>query len=335
MSGDVAGAYRSQLLAAIDALLIRSLTSYAWLGQIFEAGPREIAADGRSGDAWLRDRLHPRLYADFYLPGAPAPASGPNRWRPDGGNDALAQRFSAANTGRGEVQADWRLSGRDGNRIRVSRDGLDMWIEEAEEQGLGSAPAGLVSVLVPKDRLGTGESFYTMFGDRGRGVDAEQVDRFYWHLRPSDAEELVAATSGTLNGDGLPFRMKIARDGHGFLRCDTAVLYTPRRLRERIVPAVGVIHRRVAGRLRARVPTLTRPLAPGLGFAEDPGGGESFGSHRCRILADSLVAAWRAGQGSADGRLRHVLGGFAREGLDPDRPYLCAGSKDPPALHDR
>jgi lantibiotic modifying enzyme len=76
------------------------------------------------------------------------------------------------------------------------------------------------------------------------------------------------------------------------------------------------------------VPAFTRLLAPGLGLAEDPGDGDSFGMHRCRLLADALVTAHEQGAHSVEARVDAVLDRFAREGINPDRPYLNPGSDD-------
>ena len=43
-------------------------------------------------------------------------------------------------------------------------------------------------------------------------------------------------------------------------------------------------------KLNVRVPAFTKHLAPGLGFAEDPGTiRDSFGTHRCRLLAEGTL----------------------------------------------
>ena len=67
---------------------------------------------------------------------------------------------------------------------------------------------------------------------------------------------------------------------------------------------------------------MTLPLAPGVAFAEDPGGGESFGEHRCLLLAEAVVTAAERGLGGAEDRLEVVRERFAEAGTTLDAPYL-------------
>ena len=67
---------------------------------------------------------------------------------------------------------------------------------------------------------------------------------------------------------------------------------------------------------------MTLPLAPGLAFAEDPGGGESFGAHRCLLLAEAAVTAAERGLGAPEDRLEVVRERFAEAGTTLDAPYL-------------
>jgi len=322
--------YRAQIAAALDAIAVRSRTEYSWLGQVFEGDPGELPATAGAGsEAWLARRLHPRLYADFYLTGAPAPASGPLAWRLDLERMAATEGLSAANVGRGHLQPGWVVSCVDGEGLAVVREGLEVWVEPSEIISVERPVPGMnVALRLPKDRLGASEGFYTMFGDAGQGGGVAAIDRFYWHLRPDGARLLVAAASVSLNLAGLPFRLKVANDSRGFHRCDTAVLYTRREDRPQAFVLVEQIRADIAPGMRHAVPALTLRLAPGLAFAEDPGGGESYGSHRCRLIADAVITAWEVGEVSIGGRLRSVADRFRLAGLDLDRPFLGPGSKD-------
>jgi hypothetical protein len=51
--------------------------------------------------------------------------------------------------------------------------------------------------------------------------------------------------------------------------------------------------------MRPGTPVFTKFLAPGLGLAEDPGQGDSFGQHRCRLLADAMILAYEQGKKAA------------------------------------
>ena len=66
--------------------------------------------------------------------------------------------------------------------------------------------------------------------------------------------------------------------------------------------------------------------APAL--AEDPDRGESFGQHRCRLLAEGLLQGHERRAGSPDEGVQIVSECFACEGLSLDAPYLNAHSQD-------
>jgi hypothetical protein len=82
--------------------------------------------------------------------------------------------------------------------------------------------------------------------------------------------------------------------------------------------------------LEPATPALTRRLAPGLAFAEDPGPDESYGAQRCRLLAEAAVTAHEHGILDPDGRLGVVRERFADVGASLDRPHLERGSADDP-----
>ena len=83
---------------------------------------------------------------------------------------------------------------------------------------------------------------------------------------------------------------------------------------------------------KPEVPLFTMQLAPGLGLAEEPNQKfaqqESFGMNRCQIVANGLLEAWQQGDNSPEGRMIAIFGQFSRLGIDDQRAYLNANSKD-------
>jgi hypothetical protein len=129
-----------------------------------------------------------------------------------------------------------------------------------------------------------------------------------------------------LNAAGLAFRLKVVDDPDGFDRCDTAVFAFQRVDRERALRHMIAVHRDLRGHLDPAVPAMTKRLAPGLAFAEDPHGGRSFGGHRCDLLAEAIVSAGERGAVEIDARLQHVAARFAQAGTSVERPHLGPGS---------
>lgn len=326
--------HHEQVASALEVLEIRSHRSYSWLGQAFERDEAAVAARRSApGRPWLARTLHARLYGDFFLTGAPAPASGPRSLRFDPGRASATERLSAANAGAGAREPGWIVRGRDGREVVIARDGLELRArpDQLADLGGGTGAGAEVALVLPNERRGASQGFYTLLGDAGAPDPGRAVDRVYWHLRAAGGPPLVGAVSELLNRERVPFRMKTVNDPRALRRCDTAVLYTRREDREGVLGLADAIRRRVAHHMREAVPALTLRLGPGLAFAEDPGGGESFGASRCRLVTEALIASWQAGDHGLAARLRHVVDRFGRDGIDLARPYLGRDSGHRPA----
>lgn len=145
--------------------------------------------------------------------------------------------------------------------------------------------------------------------------------RAYWHLCREGALPAARALR-ILDEAGLRYHFKVANDPGQFVRCDAAVLYAPREAMGD--PALQAFHRAIAPWLRSATPAFARAVAPGVALADDPGGGESFGLHRCRLAVEGLHAAWREGRDPLDA----MLGAFRDAGIE--RPHLAPGRDEIP-----
>jgi hypothetical protein len=126
----------------------------------------------------------------------------------------------------------------------------------------------------------------------------------------------------------VPFRFKcfIAEPQHD--RSDGGVLYFPK---EYFGIAAELLAEFVPGlidRLGESTPLFTKPVARGIGIAEDPSNGESFGQHRCRLIAEAVWQAYTEGDQSPAGRRRHFSHLLASNAVDPERWYLNSPSRD-------
>jgi hypothetical protein len=77
-----------------------------------------------------------------------------------------------------------------------------------------------------------------------------------------------------------------------------------------------------------RTPVFTKKIAHGLGVAEDPGNGEGFGQHRCRVLAEGMICAYEQGAATLEQRMQVVSEAFRKAEVDLNCPYLNAQSAD-------
>jgi hypothetical protein len=324
--------YRKHIEAAIQATVFHSATSYSWFGRrSHPLSPRiSRVLSPTSARAYLLFGLQSRLYSDFYCRGFAAPAAhviggGSSGWLP------FVDALSAANTGLGYWEDGWQISSMNGD-IVVCKAGLAV---RAKPQAYMVAPG---DPLAPGTRLRLSFSkelrrmlpgFYLALSDQPLSQDvAQPLVRLYWNLAAKGAAGFVKRTTTLLNRAGLPFRLKVLNDPAQYTRCDAGVIYLLKQDYHAAREVFETIYDQVAASMKPATPVFTKLLAPGLGLAEDPGGLDSFGLHRCRILADGLMRAYEQGDTSAEGRWRVVAQHFAEHEVDLETPFLNPGSSD-------
>jgi len=187
----------------------------------------------------------------------------------------------------------------------------------------------MVTVAVPRESGNAQPAFYFMYGETLSDVwDEHALLRFYFHAVSECAPDLIEYLTLNLNRYQVPFRMKTLNEPAMYQRSDAVVLYLAKRYYDITTRIVRGLPKGIAAQLRASTPLFTLPLQPGVGIAEDPGNGESFGMNRCRMFAEGIVDAWMAGDQSVDRRLNAIAARFAAGGFNFNRPYLSPGSTD-------
>jgi hypothetical protein len=319
-----------RVTAAAAATSIRLPVEFSWFGEASPPLPARVrqALTARTARSYLLHAVQTRLYQDFYLRGVASPTS----WDSTGGlpaaRAAVIGRLSSANAGDGFWESGWTLVSAGPDEAVVSRDGLQLRVrpEDCPVPLEASPRPGPVRLRMPKEFLNLSPGFYMAAGDRELLPDGSRpLVRVYWNLRVAGAVPFVRAATTALNYAEVPFRLKVLLDAGGFVRCDAGVLYL-RGLDDDARDGLTLVYRDVTGHLKAGTPALTQVLHPGVAFAEDPGGGFSFGQHRMRLLADGLIRAAERGQTSLPDRLRTVTERFAEAGVSLQRPFL---SPDP------
>ncbi len=302
--------YAEQLEDAVAAIRILPRSRFSWKG-------RETAGHDRDG---LRDRLKAVLYGAFYSRGgragsAPGGAGWPN------GDPAFVAAISRRNRGTGGWEPDWVVLDSSPRHLVIKKDGLTLWAPRAECRSLARpAPGSFVELWYPNERRHALPGFYVAFGDEPLPT-GEPLVRVYWNVTSDGAPLLIGELTSRLNRAGVPFQLKLVDHPSGYDRCDAAVLYFPACAAGSSIPIVADTHRWVTPEMGSRVPALTRRLADGLGFAEDPGGRDSFGTHRCGLIADGVLHAHDAGATQLSHRVHIVTERFTTAGIDPSRPY--------------
>lgn len=175
--------------------------------------------------------------------------------------------------------------------------------------------------------------WYYVNGEHTYGLEpSDQTYRLYWNISRMGALMLVNHLSRQLNQANIPFRYKTPSHPGAFNRADSGVLYLPAKAWPKAIAALHRVHAAISIYLRTPTPLFTRSLAPGLGFAEDPGAAaESFGTHRCRQIARGLWAAYGKGLREPAEVAAVVLDTLSAEGLDIRRLHLRPSTRHDPS----
>lgn len=249
------------------------------------------------------------LYAAWYA--KPRHASTP----PAGCPPRLGELLRAAHAGFRAWRGGWRVEqvGRRG-QVTVRDGGEARLLERCDYVATGRAgllprPGDEVIATERRDRLDAEEGWWRTAGPAWSwAAPPPGLVRLYFNRPVSGLPALVGRLTGMLAGEPVPWMLKCATDPAVYARRDAVVAFLARDVVERrwaeIVDAPGDED------ARPGAPPLTLQVAPGVGAAFDPGGGESFGSHRCRLVA-----------GAAGGTVDDALRRLAEGGIDPDRPW--------------
>lgn len=250
-------------------------------------------------------------------------------------NEPLVQLLSAANSTQDRWETGWQIREMiPTGQIRAEKNGRSRWMWPGEfvsrdVTGLAPGIGTFVNIFFPRESTVMQPGFYfaysQTFVDQS---DDLNIVRFYWHIEESGAPDLVRAISTNLNRFLVPYRFKVLNNQHAFNRSDAAVLFLNKKYYRVVMELMPDIYEAVKGGLKSGTPLFSKVIAPGIGFAEDPGNGDSFGLSRCRMLAEGIWSAYSQNLQTAAKRFDEVVRQFERYGVSLERPYLNSGSAD-------
>ncbi len=275
--------------------------------------------------------LQRRLYRDFYCCGSAARRR-KKLLPPVDGRTPFIEQLSAANQGQGVWQDHWEPLHDTGGDCVVARNGIAVRAPRLNVARSGADGARTVRVKLPKEFLRLSPGFYVAVGDHDFAENAEaRLWRFYWHLGPHGALQFVRTSTALLNREGIPFRAKVVADPSHYGRHDSAVLYLDSGEDCNLLEALlAELYRLLEPLLEPGIPALTKALAPGVGWAEQPGSGDSFGWHRCGLIAQGLFQGHRDSSRSPEAALAAVERRFLEEDVSLEAPYLRGRSSRNP-----
>jgi hypothetical protein len=325
---------RALVLEALQAMTIQPPARCAWFGRgiLSRPGRTRWTASPDVARAGLLEAMRHHLYECFYCQGRAGPEHDLASGVPGTGDAVFMQALSDANSGEGSCESGWTVRDAMPGRTVVERAGLQVWVRAADIIAATGGPVrtgSVVALPMPKELRWRSPGFYMALGDEDLGeAEGNPVVRLYWNLHSQGAPLLVRLLTTQLGAARLPYRFKVLNAPASFTRCDAAVLYFRKRDYPRVAPIAEAAHFALGSDLKPRTPAMTKQLAPGLSLAEEPTSGESFGMHRCTLLAEAILQAHNRGARSLEDRLGVVAARFAEEGLDLAAPFLNAGSTD-------
>ena len=329
----------------LAALRIDSPQAFTLGGRSFAVPPAPAPAIGNAPEQtpplvpWLTGALYRFAYSRPFRPPLPledSPATGTV-------DESLVATLSAANTSRDRWEEGWTISQvHSSGEVTAQRGNVTRGVWPGQflsEDGPGSRPrpGARIRLFYPRESKSLQAGFYYCFSETPEpGYDGLGLTRAYWNVTPEGAPHLVRLLSERLNRFQVPFRLKCATLPGEYGRTDVAVVYLAKRAFPFFAGLLPSVYPELHPFLGEEVPLFSRRLAPGVGIAEDPGNGESFGQHRCRVVAEACWSAFLGGRQSPETLLGEIHRRLAAAGVDPDRPWLNAGSLDvydpPPEL---
>jgi HopA1 effector protein family len=277
-------------------------------------------------------RLAARLYEQWY---APATGTTPSWLAPA----EVAEHYRAADAASGRFEPGWVVlhpadalarigPPRSPWQVPAARGEETRWVDPidllfAEGVGLRPPAGSAIAVSARRDSAELLPGWWTTLS-AAWSTGSPPLVRLYWSVPAGEVCRLVAGLTAALDPD-RPHALKCPLDLDRCRRPDAVVLYLPAAAWDDLRPGLVAAHRRVRRWLRPGVPALTLELAPGLALAEDPGD-DSFGAHRCRIVADGLAAARQAGVTDPDALCDAAVAALGRHGIGADAPYRSRGS---------
>ena len=193
---------------------------------------------------------------------------------------------------------------------------------------------GLPVRLLPMREMVTAPTGHYIINGRG-GFDPQsgrQV-RFYWNVTPAGAAPFLREIATRLERRRIPFQAKVPVDPAGYARTDAGVLYLNDEDVEASGDAIAATYHALHESLRPSVPLFTREIGPGLAFAESPPTRDSFGMHRCSLVAEGLLWAEQRGAKDAAARLAVLRERLTAYGLDLERLECNPTSRYPYRLN--
>ncbi len=188
-----------------------------------------------------------------------------------------------------------------------------------------------VDLLAQSESTTAQTGFYYAFGERlSSEFDDAQLCRIYFAATAAAAAPIISFLSRELNDFKIPYQFKClnSRSAYTIGRTDAAVLYISKRFLEIVLRIIAEGYETFSSYLLKETPLFSKQLFEGIGLADEPGDGKSFGQSRIYLVCKGIVEAWYNGKTDVRSRFDSVANQFALAGISLKTPYLNDGNVD-------
>lgn len=243
---------------------------------------------------------------------------------------AFIEQLSAHNHTTPRIDAGWTVTYvYPQGQVNAHKGGVNAILQPAEyrlPEGIAKADKNtLVTRIYLKENRTLQPAFYYVYSETAFD-HSPAILRIYWNIEPEGAAKLVQQVTQRFNPYRIPFLFKCLNHPELYKRRDAAVLYVQKRYLSMLEELLPSIIAEVKQYLQSDVPLFTHAIARGVGFAESPANGDSFGLVRMRIAAAGLMRAFDKQYTQPGQQLSEIIAAFAEQGIKPETPYLNEGS---------
>lgn len=241
--------------------------------------------------------------------------------------DKFIRDLSNANTGTGTWEKGWTLLGEEEKtgKMIVQKNNITFSVEkervQREDKKKYNTPC---LVRTEKEIYFENSRFYYAFGETDKAQvtgHANQTIRFYWNLTPQGAIRFINMLSTELNEKKIAFRAKVIADPAAYVKTYSGVLYVDSSQLEKTLASIEYIYKIIKPSMHPEVPLFVKQIYPGLGFAEDPINGPSFGISRTKLIAETLYDCYQQGINERERIEDTLFDSFLDAGFSPSHPY--------------
>jgi hypothetical protein len=247
----------------------------------------------------------------------------------------LFKKFDKNNHGTGYLDDDWLVTGKEEGLIVLYKDELTLHVEPDRylpSEYQNPSQGELIPVKFPNSLVEY--SYYVAVGNAGTAYTqtGDRTINIYFNFDVETALAFTSLLTQQLNAIEVPFTFKCLYDSAQYERYDSGLLNIEFDRYPQVKTILETIYQEYQTHFTPEIPLFTKFLAPGVSLAEELAAKDSpedsFGKHRCQILAQALIQAWQNGRESPEERMRAIEQHFSQAAIDLKHPYLTFNSQN-------